>query len=251
VENQGTLYNPYLRLVSPRNHTSGASYGLALLEFRSQEKTFGFAEKTGTLDPQSMSSKLAGRFSAVANWPKDGNHKSHQPEDKQSFEEFFAQSSVCYFPTTRRELPHWLNRGVIPDAPSYAADERLAGILAKPIIVESSWANNKQWLLDVILDSRPDVDVVNGQPTLVGNWPQAAQLVTSRKNIEALLGTVLRSDKVKLSVEYRGRGRRLSVAIDGRTLIPSIEHLSAGQSMLFNMFLTIIRYSDRSDVNTV
>ena len=249
VGNQNTHYNPYLRLVSPRNHTSGASYGLALLEFRSPGKSFGFAEKTGTLDPQAISSKLAGRFSAVANWPKDGNHKSHQPEDKEVFEAFFVNSSVCYFPTTRRELPHWLNRGVIPDAPSYGEDERLAGILAKPIIVESSWANNKQWLLDVVLDSRPDFDVINGQPTLVGNWQVAAQLVTSRKNVEALLGTVLRNDKVRLSVEYRGRGRRLSVAIDGRTLIPSIEHLSSGQSMLFNMFLTIIRYSDRADVN--
>ncbi len=72
------------------------------------------------------------------------------------------------------------------------------------MIVESAAQENKQWLLDVMLDSLVEV-----QPYVEGNPPQWRFLITSstenhlllrqsRTNVEALLKSVLQDDAAEL-----------------------------------------------------
>ena len=239
---------PYFRVVGHVNQHVDADHSLALLQFRSKEKSFSFVEKTGTLAPEDRSSRLRGRFAGVAAWPKEGNHKDHKPQDKDAFSAFFRDCSACYFPASRKEAPHWLNREAARDAAAFGDEKRYTGLLGKPILVESSSEQNKRWLLDVVLDSRPDIFLVDGQPQ-AKNLPNTLALGSSRKNVETLLGAVLCRENVELSVGHRGQLPRLSIAVEGRRTIPSLDNLSAGQAVLFNMFATIIRYADRANIS--
>ena len=52
-----------------------------------------------------------------------------------------------------------------------------------------------------------------------------------------------------MHANYRGQGSRLAVARNADVVIPSLDHLSLGQSLLFNLFCTIARYADMFDLN--
>ena len=63
------------------------------------------------------------------------------------------------------------------------------------------------------------------------------------------MSAILCKKDARLAAGHRGAPGRLSVEVEGKRFVPGLEHLSAGQAVLFNMFATIIRYADRADVN--
>ncbi len=136
------------------------------------------------------------------------------------------------------------------------------GHLAKPLIVERSADVNRQWILEVILDSLFDIEFQvsdfspEGQQAQVQgkfrdgtNFVDKRVLNQSRKNVNQLLQAVLEDDQATVEVSNRGEGiKRLTIRKGDGTYIPTIAHLSAGQSLLFNLFLTIIRYADKRNI---
>jgi hypothetical protein len=73
-------------------------------------------------------------------------------------------------------------------------------------------------------------------------------LTVARNNIDQLLQAVLNDPEVRIHANYRTRGPRLAVAKGATLAIPSLDNLSLGQSLLFNLFCTIARYADRYDL---
>lgn len=199
--------------------------------------------------------KMGERFSQVASWPPEGSHKNAPiPEDYSR--NFFGTGSVCYFPSARHERPHWLNPQGVKDEPIFYFAENYSDRLYKPVIVESAAQENKQWLLDVMLDSTVEV-----LPYVVSEPPEQRFLITSntenyrllrqsRSNVEALLRAVLQDESAQLRLNYRTISPyRLNVQLSDGRFIPSLDHLSSGQANLFNLFATVIRYADRGDIN--
>src|SRR5207244_81383 len=132
-------------------------------------------DKTGSLEPSSMTDKLKGRFQPISSWPAQEPHKTAQPENQKELQELFSQQAICYFPASRHERPHWMNREGVEDQPIFYLDERIVGRLKKPILVESATKDNRQWLLDVILDSMVDFE----------DLPQATFDISSVSNNQA------------------------------------------------------------------
>jgi len=97
-----------------------------------------------------------------------------------------------------------------------------------------------------VLDSRPDIFLVDGQPQ-AKNLPNTLALGSSRKNVETLLGAVLcrRMSSCRL---VTGQLPRLSIAVEGRRTIPSLDNLSADRPC-FSHVATIIRYADRANIS--
>lgn len=248
VEGHRAGHSPYLRMVSWANQRCATEYALALLRFAEADKAFFYVEKTGTLSPDALASKLGGRFSPVRSWPETDNHKAHHPATKEAYESFFGRAAVCYFPASRREAPHWLNRDAVHESPGLGA-MRLKGVLGKPVVVESSAEENRRWLWDVIVDSRPDVQLVENEVRVVGDIQPTLLLLSARRNLEEVLSSILCKKDARLVAGHRGELGRLSVEVEGQRLVPGLENLSAGQAVLFNTFATIIRYADRADVN--
>lgn len=251
---QGGLQNPYFKIVGGSNQRSGEDFGVALLRFSDGESTHCYVDKSGTLNPSDYAEKMEGRFPSVASWPVEGNHKAAPiPEDYSR--RFFRESSVCYFPSARHERPHWLNPEGVKDEPIFYFAENYSDRLYKPVIVESAAQDNKQWLLDVVLDSRAEFQpVAVGDPPqigfqVVGNAQDLLYMQASRNNVQTLLKSVLQDDSAQFVLNYRTLSPyRLSIHRESG-LVPSLDHLSSGQANLFNLFATVIRYADRVDIS--
>jgi hypothetical protein len=254
VPGQEFLRSPFFKFVGPRNQRTNSEFGIGLLQFNNGGQFFSYVDKSGILDSNTYADKLRGRFEDVKSWPREGNHKKCT-QNKQFFEKFFEENSVCYFPPSRKEIPHWLNQASINEHNNlgFRINLNINGTLGKPIFIESCLEENKAWLLDVVLDSMVDFENnPSGENFIItSNTREKLLLKRSREAVDNILKQVLQDSFSHLGVSYRNNPQyRLCILGEGdRTLIPSLDHLSSGQSILFNLFITIIRYADKGDIN--
>lgn len=254
-------HSPFFKLTSGGDSRSLSGSTLCLLEFSDADNNFCYVEKVGKIDPQSYTIKLRARFKSVQSLPENEPVYKVATGDEKQIETFFQTGSVCFFPSSRHERPHWLNFSAVEDRPLFNTNQRMSGVLGKPLIVERAAEDNQQWLMDVLLDSLVDGEFVVGIPTPGQNAPiyfQGEQssipnkylLQAGRKNVEQLLRAVLEDENAQMILNYRNAPHgRVAIRFGNGVIVPSLMHLSAGQALLFNLFATIIRYADREDVN--
>jgi len=132
-------FSPYLKVTDGGDSRSLTGKGLALLQFADFDNTYEYVEIIGKIDPDNYTTRLKDRFQKVRNWPKNDttNHKKGIGDAKK-IETFFQSSSVCFFPSSRHERPHWLNAAAVDDQSLFEEDSRTHGLLGKPLIVESA-----------------------------------------------------------------------------------------------------------------
>jgi predicted ATP-dependent endonuclease of OLD family len=248
---KSSMYSPYFKIVGSLNQRVQSNFGIGLLQFLNKDTVYSYVDKTGNLDSTTYSEKIRGRFEGVQSWSQIEDYKLVAPKDKKAFENLFRENSICYFPPSRKEFPHWLNRSSLEQEVRFVVEQEITGELGKPIFVESSVQENKSWILNVFLDSLIDFDLVENQLVVpTSNIVEKRLLKQARINIETLLQQVLQDDSAMLTLNYRNANySRLCVAKENRIAIPSLDHLSSGQSILFNMFTTIIRYADKGNIN--
>ncbi|MCT7953147.1 AAA family ATPase [Ancylothrix sp. C2] len=254
-------HSPFLKVSSPGDIRSLSGSSLSLLEFRDAEDKFCYVERVGLINPQDYITKLKGRFEAVQSWPENEPFYKGVTGNENKIETFFDNGAVCFFPSSRHERPHWLNFNAVEDQQLFSNKQRFRGVLGKPLIIERAGEDNRQWLMDVFLDSLVDGNFVVGSPTWERLMPPVyfeAQpsdlsnkrlLQVGRKNVEKLLSSVLEDEKAQLILNYRNVGQgRIAIRLGNGVIVPSLAHLSAGQALLFNLFATIVRYADRTDI---
>ncbi|MEZ2300482.1 MAG: AAA family ATPase [Microcoleus sp.] len=254
-------HSPFFKLTSGGDIRSLSGSTLCLLEFSDVDNKFCYVEKVGQIEPQSYTIKLRGRFESVQSWPENEPVYKVGTGDEKQIETFFQTGSVCFFPSSRHERPHWLNFSAVEDRPLFNTNQRMSGVLGKPLIVERAAEDNQQWLMDVLLDSLVDGDFVVGVPTPEQNAPVYFQperlslpdkylLQAGRKNVEQLLRAVLEDKNAQMILNDRNAPYgRVAIRFGNGVIVPSLMHLSAGQALLFNLFATIIRYADRANIN--
>lgn len=249
------LPSPYFKITGGLNQKISSQYGIALLEFEHNDITYNYVDKTGKCDFTSYSNKIKNRFQNIQSWDLESNYKQIAPQEQKTFEDCFYENVFCYFPPNRHELPHWLNNKVVNKIPLFQDKQRFTGELDKPIFIESCLEKNKSWILDIFLDSLLDFETIQSPNNQTSIQVESDQVNTkqilkqSRINVEKLLQEIFQEPSIKLSVGYRNISYRLSLRKDNKIFIPSLDNLSSGQSILFNLFATIIRYADRADLN--
>ena len=129
---------------------------------------------------------------------------------------------------------------------------KYTGSLDKPISVKDVTSKNLQWLLDVIVDSRCDI-IQNGSDLNIAHISVSdlLRLGTVRTNIETIMSKILGVD-VYFGLNLRNTNNsrfNIRSKASNSMLIPTLDALSTGQSALFNMFATIVRYADRNNIN--
>jgi len=259
VAAQESGYSQFFKTTSGGDIRSLSGSSLCLLEFSDADSKFCYVERVGTIDSQSYVTKLRDRFEPVQVWGDDEVfHKRVTGAEKQ-IESFFQNKSICFFPSSRHERPHWLNLNSVEDQPLFGNNQRLSGLLGKPLIVERAAEDNRQWLMEVLLDSLVDGDFIAGIPTVEGSpnfiWQPSSNLQdklwlkAGRQNIELLLRLVIEDKDARLILNYRNEIHgRVAIRLGNGVIVPSLIHLSAGQALLFNLFATIVRYADRTDL---
>ena len=249
--------SPYFKISGGINQKIGSQFSIGLLKFIANEKTFCYCDHSGNVDHTFYIDKIKNRFQTILSSDINRNEKIIGPKDKQFFETCFYQNVFCYFPPNRNEFPHWLNRQGINQSLSFKLDQKFNGILNKPIYIDSSLEEKKAWILDVFLDSMIDFEAIINQDNRITNFELLSNQINhklilkkSRENVEKILQSIFQDNSIKLAVNYRNDSHsRLCLTKQGKIFIPSLDNLSSGQSILFNLFATIIRYADKADIN--
>ncbi len=267
------LNTPFFRVIHSMAIRSGQRFSLSLLHFKANNDDLRYCEKSGVLEAASYSPSVKSTFAPVWNWSIIENHKDVSVNEK-TVETEMTNGAYAFFPASRREDPDWLNPKSLK-AHLTASSPRFDKQLDKPLWVGTCAEKNISWVLDVFLDSLVDFDeqqkltnfantlqeqnLAQQQsplppellPTLLEILPTAGRLAfaETRKKVEEILQTILQDRAAKLTLNYRNvTPSRISIKMgDGQT-IPTLQSLSEGQSQLFHLFATIIRYGERTDI---
>lgn len=180
----------------------------------------------------------------------------------------FGKNIVYYFPPSRYEKPNWLGTKYYEtekfEHPSIR--ESISRQLGIPISVENVTNDTLQWLLDVIVDAKCSFDVQeNGGvkvykpnneifaiPVSKESISNSIISVTAKNNLELIMSQII-GQKICFGLNPRNANKsrfNIRSVDDGKILIPSLDALSTGQSALFNIFATIIRYDDRISITS-
>ncbi len=259
VKGQGHL-SPFFRLVGRRNQKEGTTYGFAIIEFdlnfkTTTDSTVNFSELYGETAPENFSTECQNLFNKQLAWQSRSKSISNI-EAKQVQKELNGRSH-CFFPYNRFEQPHWINDDAISQKKPFDLDVGFTDRLGeRNIIVAESYSKNQSWLLHLFLDSRADF-VINPYTynnsasfTLKGTKESLVRSSKSLENVNKILKIILKNQNANLFLMSRTLGLSIiGVEHNNTILIPSLQHISAGQAILFNMFLSIIRHADTQDTN--
>ena len=259
VAPDGSRGAQYFRDIHPRTIRSGERFSLSLLHFKVNkylnvnETDLYYREKLGSVDPDSYSPDVKSVFAPVWNWETNGNYKLVSVDTRTVYTEM-RRHAHAFFPSSRCEDPDWLNPKSL-QARLVDYESRLFNdVLNKPLWVEACAAENISWVLDVILDSfiDPDEQQIENYFKYIQEYTLGQQitLTQSRENVEQILQTILQDETAKLILNFRYFGpSRISIGMGDGRIIPTLQSLSAGQSQLFNLFATIIRYGEWRNLN--
>lgn len=239
----------WFRVVGGRTTTVGAAGGFSLLKFEHKEKCIIYKEKAGNVDPALASKRVAVELSGHLNWPTDGSFKEFSIDDDAS-RLIFAEEVHAYFPSSRSEVPFWLNRDSIPET-EFEIFANFAKKLRKPIYVERSLHQFKQWLISVILESRSDISLTPElQLQIQGNVGETFLSAGVLQLCNTILRKVLDDEEVRFVWLGRKSPDKLAVARGDAVILPNLDALSGGQSILLGLFGTLLRYADQSRPGT-
>lgn len=236
----------YYKAILPAEIKSGKNYMFSYLEL-GEESDVTYIFKSGQIANEELQKKVGNVKLSVS----ENNYKSVHATNKQAIEAF-EKSIVCNFGANRYEKPFWLGNKYISSEsllhPSITS--KFSRELKNQISIYNVAETNTQWLLDVIVDSRPDIMYDAGRwMSNQSNITLTNMFISERKNVEDILSEIIgKTVKLSLNFRYVGNSRFCIMDNQGNIIAPTIDSLSTGQIVLFNMFSTIVRYAENNNI---
>lgn len=234
IGKQNGLKRSYYKVSGGLNLQIGKEKGFSALIFTDNEKNkIEYFDKIGDVKKEDVTKLLPG-FSLSPDNKKD-NQKittSVSEPQKEKLKNEWLTGAYFYQPAHRFEEPFWKNDSFF-DYQRFEDKKRFSGRLDKELEIISSTKENKSFLLDLVLDRF----VQNTNHFSVTLW----------ESINIILRKILKNDNYRFGIGPRG-GYRVSIMEDlgdkkSKQILPSIDALSLGESILLNLFINIIRYS--------
>ena len=189
---------------------------------------------------------------------------SHMAErQSEEVRNLFGKNCVLYFPPNRFEEPAWLNESNLISKAQHLEFKHIKGDTNRRVISHSTLSANQDWLFDTIFDSRAfesqqryESLQVAGEanptlfPVFYGYQGEASRIFEAAlRLISAVLG---KGRDLRLLI---GRRRNRTVSLvehddldeSPTFIVPNIFQLSAGETSLLGLFMSILRDSDLSD----
>ena len=242
----------YYKAIAPIEIMTGQNHMFSYLTFQ-HDKEYSYVSKCGNISIANLKKKLDIEQTKEPQWTESVNFKNIS-FDKADVERIWNSNVICFFGPDRYEKPVWMGERYYVSNGFEHPSVRVSwnGRLDAPIWIKDVVEANTQWLLDVIVDSRPDVSGNVGHLSLSNiSAEDFVELRKARENLETILSEILGED-VYFSLALRNSGsRRLRIRRknDNSVIAPSLDSLSTGQLALFNTFATIIRYADMNKLN--
>ena len=238
----------WFRIVGGGSVSMGAVGNFSLLRFDDAGTTRFFREKAGIIDPDEAKKRVPKEFADQVNWSAEGSLKDFGIDDVNS-RRVFKNGAYIYFPSSRSEVPHWLNRDAIPQV-AFDTNPSMSKRLDKPIYVEQALEQFKQWLIGVLADARSEFSV---QPVEGGSFlwqlqgdPYAAIASASQvlEPCNRVLRDILSDQNASFAWLGRNSSEKVGVRSGAKLILHSLNALSSGQAILLGMFGTLLRYGD-------
>lgn len=152
-QNNNNTYQFY-KIISTDQIKIGEEYLFSYIKY---DNSIDYIFKAGNITFETFK-ELIPDCSGNLNWSEEFNSKNINAEKKQ-VEEIFFNSIFCFFGADRYEKPSWIGEKYYlneePQHPSITP--RFVGKMPNPLAVKEVTEDNLQWLLDVIVDSRTDI----------------------------------------------------------------------------------------------
>ncbi len=232
------LKKSYYKVSGSVNIKIGEDKGFVALSFIDKEGTkIEYFDKTGNVNTSDIQSVIP-NFTLSTDG-KNGNQKLitniGNDTKKEKLEQEWIREVHIFQPAYRYEEPFWKNE-IFKEVQRFEDQKRYSGNLYKEIEIISSTKENKSYLLDLVLD-------INNSPNTNDNiiW----------NNINIILRAIKRKDNIRFGIGPRGAYRVAIVEtntkenVTAQILLPSIDNLSLGESILLNLFINIIRHGDK------
>ena len=233
---QDGLKRSYYKVSGGFNLKAGKEKGFSLLSFiDNKNNKIDYFDKIGIVKKDDFV-KLIPDFSLSPNNKNDSQKFSteiRQPMIDELKKEWIS-GAYFYQPAYRYEEPFWKN-DPFRDYLRFGDKPKYSGRLDKEIEIISATKDNKSYLMDLVLDFTNNPNNIIDKIT----W----------NNINHILRKIKRRDNIRFGIGPRG-GSRVSIVELGRNgeitqqLLPSIDNLSLGESLLLNLFINIIRHGD-------
>lgn len=187
----------------------------------------------------------------------DSNFGNDNPQLKDKID----TNCVLYFPPNRFEEPGWLNYDNLINKADYRFLKRLSNFSNRLIINYAPLKENQNWLLDVIfdkfsfelktVDARLPINTQGGAqqlfPITIFQGYEGESNIIYNEVIKFLKLLFQTNNSLRFGVGKR-RDRKISILKDDSPWIPNIFNLSTGETIILNIFLTIIRDYDLANV---
>jgi len=248
----------YYKAIAPEEIKIGHKYMASFIEFceSDDEKILGqYLFKCGDLNYDAFKEEMGVELRDKNIWNPEKSMKEISVS-KEDVERVFNTNIFCYFGPDRYEKPQWMGEKYYATGPKEDVHIMVkpiySGRLYTPILVKNVTEETLKWLLDVIVDSRVDIIKTDtGLKAIHANIDEVLSLGVARQNIEEVMSAII-GKEVYFGLNYRSEhGSRFNVLDkqNDEIIIPTLDALSTGQSALFNMFATIVRYGDSKDIN--
>ncbi len=255
VTNENRGYQ-YYKAILPSEIKIGKNNMYSYIEYKDDNDvpSIGYVFKCGALSSDDFRQKSGFALSQTINWDINENFKG-KVNSTGSIENIFNKNVFCYFGPNRYEIPSWMGKKYFEmlQTEHVSIRPKMSDRLDLPISIANVSSDTLKWLLDVIVDSRCDVDLNERNQLEIShtNVNNLLLLKNARKHIEQIMSAIL-GESVYFGLNDRGdyaaRFKILSEK-DDVVIAPCLDSLSTGQLALFNMFSTIVRYADWNDVN--
>lgn len=232
----------------------GEQYLCAYIEYDHDSTPYEYLFKSGNKSFTEFRTEKGLSINDALNWGEDIGNAKKVTIPKKVTEMIFRKEVICYFPPDRYTKPSWMGKKYHDhlEFEQLQLRESSTGVLYNSITISNILDDHLKWLLDVIVDSRPDVVSHSDGSFSLGdvNQKNLKLLGQARINIESIMSIIL-GRNVEFSLDYRNnKGSRFRIVdkTNRQVIVPSLDALSTGQLALFNLFSTIIRYADNNDI---
>ena len=171
------------------------------------------------------------------------------------FEDILNKTTLLFFPSNRFEEPAWLNVDNLVNMTTYLSTKQMKGVSGRKIIDYSPLRENQNWLLDLLYDSFAierkvqNIQLDEKSPILPLLIDTQGVATITRTEVERFLLKLFQSEPpLTWNVGRRGL-RAISLMGNGKVLSNNLFSLSTGQTILLNIFLSIMRDFDLSKGN--
>lgn len=240
----------YYKIITTNQITVGKKYMYSYINFFNDEKNIDYILKSGDIETTELKEKIKSNINLQNFSNKVNKNYKNIDIDSEISEKIFDENVICFFSPNRYEKPSWLGENY-HNYEHFSIENRFRGKLDKPITIKNSIGLNLQWLMDIIADSRCDIEEKEKKLEVVHVLIQdLLALGVARKNVEKIMSEIL-GKEIYFGLNFRNSGAsrfNIKSTKDNSIVVPTLDSLSTGQLALFNIFSTIIRYSERTSL---